>query len=153
MRAVIDTNVIVSSFLSPQSIASRILDLWKENAFELLVSEAIIEEYQRVLAYPKFRITPDEIARFVKRLRKNTHLIPPQEPLTVIKADPSDNKFIECAVYGEADTLVSADKDVLNLGRYRHKKTGWLVTVMSPHEFVEEWFDKNLLWSGEDDNP
>ena len=55
MRVVLDTNSIVSCYLTPQGRFARILDLWEQDAFDLLVSEVILTEYSQVLTYPRLR--------------------------------------------------------------------------------------------------
>jgi putative PIN family toxin of toxin-antitoxin system len=55
MRVVLDTNIIVSRFLSPQGIPARLIALWEQNTFELLVSVEIIAEYQRAPNYDHVR--------------------------------------------------------------------------------------------------
>jgi len=49
VRVVLDTNIIVSSYLTPHGRVARLIELWEQSAFELLVSEAILSEYVRVL--------------------------------------------------------------------------------------------------------
>lgn len=67
MRVVLDTNIIVSRFLSPQGIPARLMALWEQHTFELLVSVEIIAEYQRALNYDHVRrkhgFTVDEITQ------------------------------------------------------------------------------------------
>ncbi len=53
MRVVLDTNVIISRYLTPRGRVAWIIDLWEQGAFELLTSEAILSEYSRMLRYPR----------------------------------------------------------------------------------------------------
>jgi uncharacterized protein len=123
MRAVIDTNVIISRFLSPNGTPALILSLWERGLFELIVTEAILSEYLRVLAYehiqPRHRMSPAEIAQVVADFRSFAVLVEPGDPIAVIPDDPSDNMFLEAAVAGSCDYVVSGDPHLLRLGEYR----------------------------------
>ena len=55
MRVILDTNVIISRYLTPHGRVARIVDLWAQEAFELVVSEVILREYSRELRYPRHR--------------------------------------------------------------------------------------------------
>jgi len=117
--AVLDTNVVVSALLFGGETA-RLVALWQSNAFALLASAAIIEEYARVLSYPKFQLTDAEIREML-----NEDILPFVTPVRVKKIprvnskDPSDDKFLACAVVGKADAIVSGDHHVLELRAYR----------------------------------
>jgi len=84
----------------------------------LLVSAPIVLEYQRVLAYPKFDLTAEEIRALIEN-----ELLPYAEVVEVKKSDryvpedPSDDKFIDCALAGKADYLVTGDRHLLALGQ------------------------------------
>src|SRR5438128_9591507 len=101
-RTVVDTNVVISRFLSPTGTPARVFDHWRQEAFELLVSDPILEEYRRALGYERVRarhrMTDEEIDQAVADLRQLGVLVEPEEPLDVIKDDPADNKFLECAI-------------------------------------------------------
>ena len=81
MRAVIDTNVIVSRFLSPFGNPALILALWEKALFELVVTDAILAEYERVLAYPAVQarhgLTHPDIATIVADFRSFAILVVP----------------------------------------------------------------------------
>jgi len=85
----------------------------------LLLSSEVLKEYLRVLSYPKFRLTREEIKSLIE-----VEVMPFSEPvkirtrLRIIDEDPSDNKFLELAVDGRADVLVSGDKHLLGLASY-----------------------------------
>jgi len=88
------------------------------NRFVLLTSEAIVTEINEVLHRPKLqlklKITPFEARAIVAIIRRDAEFI---EIVTAIRKcrDPKDDKFLECAVDGKADYLVSADEDILTL--------------------------------------
>lgn len=108
MRVVIDTNVIISRFLSPSGSPARVLALWEDGRFEAVVSEPILAEYDRVLAYPKITaslgLTSDEIAQTVADFRAFPVVVEPADQVTVIADDPSDNMFLEAAIAAPVTT-------------------------------------------------
>lgn len=114
-RVVIDTNVLVSALLFGGT-PGRVVQLWKEERIKPLCSRDIIEEYLRVLTYPKFALAESEIDTLL-----TLEILPwfevvevePGEPF--VKADPFDDRFIWCAVQGEADAIVSGDEHLLKL--------------------------------------
>jgi hypothetical protein len=92
----------------------------------------MVEEYLRALAYPKFRLTEEEIRGLVEE-----DLLPFARPvrvrrhLSVVKRDPDDDKFIECAVSGRARYLITGDLDLRSIGSYGK------VLIVTPAEFLK----------------
>lgn len=134
MRVVLDTNVVASRYVSPIGPPARIFSLWETNEFELIISEAILAEYKRVLMYPhlqaRHRMDDQQIDVELNDLRRFATVVEVDITLTVITEDPSDNKFVECAVAGDADYIVSGDKHLLDLGEYRG------IQILSPAIFL-----------------
>ncbi len=114
MKVVIDTNVLVSALLFGGQ-TGRVAGLWKSGVIGPLVSEAIMAEYLRVLAYHKFQLTQAEIRHLLDQ-----EILPWFEPVVVppgqsfISDDPEDDKFIWCAAIGKAELIVSGDPHLLN---------------------------------------
>lgn len=133
MRVVLDTNIVVSRYLSPLGNPARLLTLWEEGVFDLAVSEPILAEYQRVLAYPRIRarhqMTDEEIAAVVDGFRTFALVVEPTVTLDVIQDDPSDNKFIECALAAGAEYVVSGDPHLLGVGQYED------IQILRPADF------------------
>jgi len=112
---VLDTNVLVSAPLF-RSTAPALFDAWRGERFRLAVSEPILDEYARVLEYPKFRLRERETIAIMRQLVLpycDRFLTPDQPRLC---SDPDDDKFIHCALAAHAAALVSGDKAVLRLG-------------------------------------
>ncbi len=134
MRVVADTNVVVSRYVAPRGVVVRILERWQQNAFDLLVSEAILAEYQRVLAYPRLRarhgLSDEEISVVIEDFREIGLLIEPEVSLSVVEDDPDDDKFLECAVAGGAEYIVTGDLHLLNLKQYQG------IQILSPAAFL-----------------
>lgn len=116
MRAVLDTNIFISSVLGGK--LSVIIDEWKAGRFKLIVSEAIAREYLDVINRPKFKIPQIEIVTASEYLLQNAEFVTPEEKVVVIVADPADNKFLEAAVAGKVDYIVSGDRHLLDLGSF-----------------------------------
>lgn len=119
IRVVLDTNILVSALLFNGEL-SRIVRLWKIGKIVPVISRETFEELKAVLSYPKFRLTEEEIKIIVEE-----EILPyfeVAEPIRKIKGtcrDPEDDKFIECALSGAAEFIVSGDKDLCDLGKYK----------------------------------
>ncbi len=114
-RVVIDTNVVVSGLLF-EGGAAEIVDLWKQRKIEPLCSGDIIQEYIRVLAYPKFALSSSEIDFLLtQEIMPWFEVVQVDRGKPYIKADPSDDKFIWCALAGNADAIISGDEHLLAL--------------------------------------
>ncbi|MGD9347291.1 MAG: putative toxin-antitoxin system toxin component, PIN family [Candidatus Aminicenantes bacterium] len=128
-KIVIDTNVFISAILF-RSPTSRLVSLWQKNAISVLISSAVLKEYTRALAYPKFKLANTEIGGVVEReLLPYVHPVKVKRSLNIVTEDPSDNKFLELAVTGKADYILSGDKHLLDLKNFR------AIKIMTPAEF------------------
>ena len=131
MRVVLDTNVLISALLFT-GISSELVSLWQKGIIAVLLSREILDEYLRVLAYPKFQLSEAEIKGLIEEeLLPYVQVIKPGTRVRVVKRDPSDNKFLECAVAGKADVLISGDKELLALRHYRQ------VRIHTPARFLQ----------------
>ena len=134
MRLVLDTNVVVSRFLSPLGPPARVVEHWSAETFVLLVSEPILAEYRRALLYERVRarhgMSEQQVAEVIAGFRQFATLVVPQVALQVIRDDPADDKFLECAVTGGADYIVSGDTHLLRLGEYAG------IQILSPAGFL-----------------
>ncbi|MFH1877791.1 MAG: putative toxin-antitoxin system toxin component, PIN family [Candidatus Omnitrophota bacterium] len=117
-KVVIDTNVFVSAVLQKGS-STKVLDKWKEDKFVLLISPGIFDEYFEVIARPRFNQSEADIRELVELLTEKAVAVEPRISLNVVKGDPDDNKFLECAISGEADFVVSGDRHLLDIEKYQ----------------------------------
>ena len=117
MRVVLDTNIFISSTLGGR--LKIIVDEWRAGKFKLIVSEAIAREYLDVINRPKFKIPKIEIVTATEYLLQNAEFVTPEEKIVVIVADPTDNKFLEAAIAGRVNYIVSGDSHLLELGSFR----------------------------------
>ena len=117
MRAVVDVNVLISGVLSAKGASAEILRASRNGLFELVVSEALVAELERALAYPKLRkrIPPEKAAAFANWVRVHATLADdPESPPPVGSRDPDDNCLLALAINCRA-YLVSGDQDLLVL--------------------------------------
>ncbi|HPW18899.1 MAG TPA: putative toxin-antitoxin system toxin component, PIN family [Candidatus Aminicenantes bacterium] len=130
MKAVVDTNVFVSSFFGGNP--RRIIDLWKTGELTLCLSSPIVEEYVAVLRRLGLE-GEDELGELLDLFARGTHLLfaAATPRLDVVAADPADNKFIECAVALHADVIVTGDKALRRVGSYMG------IRILSPGEFLK----------------
>lgn len=140
MRVVLDTNIIVSRFLTPHGRVARIIDLWEQGAFDLLTSDVILREYVRVLNYPRLRpvhrLSDAQLTEIEESFREFTELVEPDETPAVVVDDPDDDHFLACADSGRADCLVTGDPHLLKLGSYSG------IPILSPADFLARFFSE-----------
>ena len=129
MRVVLDTNVLVSAILG--GISYHILDLWRDGKFDLLLTVDVLQEYLDVLKRPKFKLPPEVIASLGAFLYRKGIFVTPEEKILAVTDDPKDNKFLEAAIAGDADVLVSGDHHLLSLNAFRR------VQILSVNQFLE----------------
>ena len=122
MRAVVDTNVIISAFLKANSVPGDVLLAWRRGEFELVTSGPLLAELWAVLIRGSIRkrttySRAQEIAAIVE-FGEGALVVAPDLRLTVVASDPDDDRVLEAAVAGNADYIVSGDRDLLSLESY-----------------------------------
>lgn len=129
-KVVIDTNVFVSSFFG--GIPRKIISLWKNDEIVLCLSQGIIEEYLEVLNRVGLK-EKSEIENLTKLFAEgyNAVFTAKTPNIEVVKDDPEDNKFLECAVALDCKIIVSGDKHLLELRKYID------IEILSPREFID----------------
>lgn len=134
MRAVLDTNVIVSATLIRGGNEDRVLRAWLRGAFELVLSPEILEEIGRVLTYAKLRrsrwMTEAEVLLLLETLAQEGVVVP-GTPSVKTSRDPEDDKFLAAAVQARARYVVTGDKDLLDLKVHRG------VRMVRPAHFLQ----------------
>ncbi|MHB1664862.1 MAG: putative toxin-antitoxin system toxin component, PIN family [bacterium] len=129
-RVVIDTNVILSALLFKGKL-SKIVELWEKELTIPLISKETFNELKRVLKYPKFSLTKDEINSIIEE-----YILPYFEAVDITTSvkgvcrDSEDDKFLSCAVSAKADYIISGDMDLCDLKQYR------FVKIIKPAEFI-----------------
>ena len=131
LRVLLDTSSLVSYALTRGELMRRVVEHWHTGSFTLLTCPATRAELAAVLARPRVRqlaVAPlDELVRGLERFSEH---VPGILRLSGVCRDPKDDKFLACAVEGEADYLVSSDRDLLDLRRCQN------VAIVNPGQFL-----------------
>ena len=109
MKVVIDTNVLVSALLKPKSKPAKILRLVIQGNIEIIVNDHILAEYYEVPHRPKFRLNPKEVD-IIMDFFHSFGIKPPALPQIIDLPDPSDAPFVEAAIAGRADAIVTGNQ-------------------------------------------
>ncbi|MBD3208248.1 MAG: putative toxin-antitoxin system toxin component, PIN family [Candidatus Nealsonbacteria bacterium] len=112
MKVVVDTNLFVARKYNKESASSRILELAKQNKIQILWTEGIKAEIEQILK----NVKADKLLKNLGQILKERNQVFPRMKIKEIREDPQDNKFLECALEGGADLIVSSDKDILRVG-------------------------------------
>jgi putative PIN family toxin of toxin-antitoxin system len=129
MRVVVDTNVVVSAYLSHGGYLAAVLDLAANRAIRMFVSRAILAEYESVLSRPRLNLEPVIVKEALAELRRISEVVEPMMVASAAGHEP-DNRFLECAQAAQADFLIT--------GNARHYPAAYGRTrVVTPREFLE----------------
>jgi putative PIN family toxin of toxin-antitoxin system len=129
VRVVFDTNIFISAFVIPGSLAEKAILRIIEEEDSLLISKDIIDEVLSVLSL-KFGRDREELSHVAVTLSELAELVKPARRISLLKDEP-DNRILECAIHGEADLLVTGDKEILQLREYKGVK------IISLREYLE----------------
>jgi putative PIN family toxin of toxin-antitoxin system len=135
MKVVLDTNVVISALLH-QGPTRRFLELWRTRKIKPQVSQAILDEYVRVLHYPKFGFGAETAAEILEE-----NLLPWLSKveeyagkLEYSSKDKSDDLFLRAAFGGKVEALVSGDPHLTTLnGKYPF-------AILTPGAFLSKFF-------------
>ncbi|MBD2774385.1 putative toxin-antitoxin system toxin component, PIN family [Iningainema tapete] len=132
-RFVFDTNVLISALLFRNSKPGQALRLAVKRG-DILLSKQTLEELNEVLSRPKFDryVTSEEKEEFLEALVERAILVEPTEEVQVCR-DGKDDKFIELALSGKANFIVSGDEDLLVLNPFGE------VCILKPEDFLQRF--------------
>lgn len=118
MRAVVDTNILVRAVIMPHGTVGPVLLHLRRGTYTLLYAQSLLEELVDVLNRPRIRdkygLTAQDIQTIIRLILLRGQPVTPVRRITVCR-DPKDNKFLEVAIAGKADVIVSGDQDLLVL--------------------------------------
>ena len=129
MKVVLDTNVFISGIFWEGNFCSKIIDKWKKREFELVFSRDIIEELVKTLKCFKIQLSEEVITSWKEIITRNATIVEPSEKLEIIQEDSEDNKFLETAISGKADFIISQDNHLLKLREFQGIK------IITPEKF------------------
>ena len=128
---VLDTNVVISAILFG-GIPGKLIELWKKGSITPLITEDIMAEYLRVLAYPKFKLSEEEVHYIIhQEILPFFKVVNSKPGPSIIKKDPDDDKFIQCAIAGQAKIIISGDRHLLAQKSYKEIK------ILTLNQFLE----------------
>jgi putative PIN family toxin of toxin-antitoxin system len=127
-RVVADSNIFISALLRGGK-PLELIELGRAGQIELAITEEILDEIARVLS-TKFRVSTEDAREMREEISGFTKLIAATEALDVVKADPTDNKVLECAVAAGSETVITGDRHLLELGTFR------AITIMTVSDFL-----------------
>ena len=132
IRAVLDTNTLISAVGWRHSKPRRILEACLSGKYLLVESPDLLNEFITVMNRPKFSFILEEQKReLVARLVNHCEIVEPKKKLNIIKNDPADNKVLECALEGKAQYIISGDNHLLRLKDFMG------IRIMTATEFLE----------------
>ena len=133
MRVVIDTGVLVSGLIRPRGTTGEVLLALRDGKFTVLYSNETIMEIIDVLGRDKFRlkyhILPDDVSALINLIRLRGEAVIPKQRVADCR-DPKDDKFLDVALAGEVDYLISGDLDLVSMNPYRS------IPIIAPAEFL-----------------
>ncbi|MCA9938192.1 MAG: putative toxin-antitoxin system toxin component, PIN family [Anaerolineales bacterium] len=134
MRAVIDTNILVRALIKPDGTVGPVLRLLRDGQYTILYAQPSLLELIDVLNRPhirrKYHLTSADIHTVLALILLRGEAVTPRQRFTVCR-DPKDDKFLDVAVAGRADALVSGDEDLLVL----HPFAG--IPILTPRHFLQ----------------
>ena len=135
IRAVLDANIYVSAAVRPEGPPGEIIDRFlRGGAFEIVMSQAIVEEVLRALSYPKVRkyIRPGlDSELWFEDIVVLSYLVAGERQVEGVSKDPDDDKYLAAAIEGRAGFVVAGDSDLLDLKEYNG------IRIVRPRVFLD----------------
>ncbi|SRR6266849_8698513 len=135
MRVTLDTNVLVSSFISKRGHSADVLDLIATfDEITLVLSTGILDEFKDVMSRKevarRFDYSKKDVSKFEAAIREVAEIVAVKSTFKAVREDPDDDVVVHTAVDGRSDYIVSGDRHLRELKRYRGVK------IVSPNAFV-----------------
>lgn len=135
MRITLDTNVLVSAFISKQGHSAKLVDIMLTfPEIRLVLSEPILLEFKDVMlrreVRDRFHYSAKEIESFVKELRRVARMINVRSEFDVVNEDPKDNIVINTAFDGGSDFIASGDSHLQRTKKFRG------IRIASPKQLI-----------------
>jgi uncharacterized protein len=133
-RVVFDSTVLVSAFLRPGGLSDELLILATRGDFGLVLAPEIIgETWRKLLTSDRIRkryaYSDERVHRFCRGLLRICELVRGLPPIAAVARDPNDDMIIACAVKGQAESIITRDRDLLSLNSYQR------IAIITPETF------------------
>jgi putative PIN family toxin of toxin-antitoxin system len=137
MRAVLDTNVLISSVISTGTPHNVVMAGF-EGEHQIVVSVATLTEFRETLLkyLDQFHMDEEDVQKEVETVRYFAEFVDLEEDISAVEGDPDDDKFLEAAVAGNVEYLVSGDQHLLNLNSFRGTE------IVTPRSFYDHLNDQ-----------
>jgi putative PIN family toxin of toxin-antitoxin system len=120
VRAVLDTNVLVSALIDNGKPRKLVLELLDKHT--VILSRQMLAELADVISRDKFTVTSSQVDRFVSSLVRMSKMVPDNARFKVLSEDPDDDVVINTAYSGRAEFIVTGDRHLLTLGQFKKTK-------------------------------
>lgn len=130
-KVVIDTNVIVSAF-GWGGIPEQVVGFAVSGKIVNYTSMELLDELRRVISYPKLPFSAGSQIEILETIFSISHIVNPSELLSVIEQDDGDNRVLECALSARVDFIITGDKHLLNVQKFRG------ISIVTPENFLSE---------------
>jgi hypothetical protein len=136
MRLILDTNILLSALLSPLGAPAKLLDAWERKTFTLVTSETLIAEFRDVASRPFFRarLRASAIELLAAGLQDFSFYCG-NLPTVPVAPDPKDSYLLAMAQASQAEFLVTGDKELLSLKKYKSTR---IITPAAMIELLKE---------------
>ncbi len=133
IRATLDVNVLASGFQDTLGVPAMLVESWIRGAYELVISDHILDGLSRTLRKPYFRrqMTPNQVDRVFALLRTRALVVAPSVTVHGIGEDEEDDLVLSTALTGAVRFLVTGDKYLQQIGAYQD------IIILSPREFLD----------------
>src|SRR4030043_1982771 len=132
LKGVERNNVIGSADLQEESLPALLLSLGLEGKVRFFVSLALVQEYQKVLERPQFKLGHKEIMELMEKINQKAIMVNPTKELDILKADKSDNRILECALKAKVDFIITGNKKHFPYEEFEGSK------IVTPREFISK---------------
>jgi putative PIN family toxin of toxin-antitoxin system len=121
LSVVIDPNVLISAVIAGRGAPASVITAWSDGEFEMIVSQTLLDELEKVLLRPKFRnyLSETEARAYLRRLRALATFFPDPPPQPGLTPDPKDDYLVALARASGVDYLLSGDSNLINLSIQR----------------------------------
>jgi len=136
MRITLDTNVLVSAFISKTGHSARVLDIVLTlEDLELVLSEEIVKEFIRVMSRDELLVRFDyalaDVEEWANLIRKSARIVSLKSKFKIVRGDPADNVVLNTARDGKCEFIVSGDHHLLDLKTFKG------ISVFTPRQMLD----------------